>query len=334
MRQFKSSNLINMHMNLGTLLIWLSFLFCLIALFRLKSIACEIGVSICLTLASLLLFYYLIAVDYSYLYVLEYSSFDMPWYYRISAFWAGQAGSILLWAWFISIVYLAFNLSNKHQSSNLLKIAKTSILLVNLFFISLLMINSPFEPTPSFYSNIEGRGLNPLLMNFWMGIHPPVVFAGYALLTIPYGASIGYIYTKDKRWIQLAKFWTRLAWLFLTLGIGLGGFWAYEELGWGGYWTWDPVETSSLIPWITTTALLHTQTRFNLNEYRVVAPMLSISTFASIIFSTFLTRGGAQFAFNPHGWESSNVGPAILIFLLAVVISGVYLILKHLKEGE
>lgn len=333
-------------MNLGMLLIWLSLIFCILAIvnrarayFRSgsskKEIArySEMATLGLLTLASLLLFYYLLAVDYSYLYVLEYSSADMPWYYRISAFWAGQTGSILLWAWLIMIVFTAFSFTSKKlEGTPLLNITQTSVLIIGLFFIILLVINSPFEATPSIYGSVEGKGLNPLLRNFWMGIHPPVLFIGYAALTIPYGASIGYIFTKDKHWVQLSKFWSRLGWLFLTLGIGLGGFWAYEELGWGGYWAWDPVETSSLIPWITATAFLHCLTRSRTNEYRVTAPLLAISTLALVFFSTFLTRGGAQFVFNPHGWESSDVGPAIIVFLLTIIISGAYLILKHFNE--
>lgn len=333
-------------MNLGSILIWLSFFSCIVAIIyraqayfgsgssaRKTARYGEFAVFGFLTLASFLLFYYLLAVDYSYLYVLDYSSTDMSLYYRISAFWAGQAGSILLWVWLTIIALIAFGFTaRKFEDTPLMDITKVSVLIVTLFFIFLLILKSPFEATPSYYGSVEGKGLNPLLRNFWMGIHPPVLFLGYAAFTIPYGASIAYILTKDNRWVTISKLWSRISWFFLTLGIGLGGFWAYEELGWGGYWAWDPVETSSLIPWITATAFLHCQARFSKKEYRVAAPLLAISTLTLVLFSTFLTRGGAQFVFNLHAWESSDVGPAVLLFLLAVAVSGTYFILKHFKE--
>ncbi len=329
------------------MLIWLSLFSCIIAIvFRVQAYSnassnarktarySELAAFGFLTLASLLLFYYLLAVDYSYLYVLDYSSADMSWYYKISAFWAGQSGSILLWVWLTIIAYMALGFTaRKLEGTPLLDITKILVLTVSLFFVFLLILKSPFEPTPSYYgSGVEGKGLNPLLRNFWMGIHPPVLFIGYAAFTIPYGASIAYIFTKDSRWAHISRLWSRVSWLFLTLGIGLGGFWAYEELGWGGYWAWDPVETSSLIPWITATAFLHCQARFSKKEYRVAAPLLAITTLTLVLFSTFLTRGGAQFVFNLHAWESSDVGPSVLIFLLAIALSGAYLILKHFKD--
>ena len=119
-----------------------------------------------------------------------------------------------------------------------------------------------------------------------MAVHPPILFLGYAAFTIPFAAAIGNLLTHDKRWEPIATSWMRIAWLFLTLGIGLGGFWAYEVLGWGAwYWSWDPVETSSLIPWITSTAYLHAQLRYRHGEYGFVAPLLAIASFVLVIFA-------------------------------------------------
>ncbi|WP_269851917.1 cytochrome c biogenesis protein CcsA [Methanosarcina horonobensis] len=173
-----------------------------------------------------------------------------------------------------------------------------------------------------------GQGMNPLLRNFWMAIHPPLLFLGYAAFTLPFAAAISGLVLKDSRWSELATGWMRVSWLFLTLGIGFGAFWAYEVLGWGAwYWTWDPVETSSLIPWLTATAYLHAKFRFRHEEYGFMLPMLALVSFILVVFSTFVTRSGLWVSV--HSWQDfTTEGMVIALFLLILAGSSTFLLVR------
>ncbi len=281
-----------------------------------------------------MLTYYLFAVNLRYSYVVQHSSVELAWYYRIAALWAGQEGSFLLWTWMIMLVLVLMrytNISKDAKDTPVMDVSQSVTLAVATFFLLVLVIQQPFHSTvmPALF----GYGMNPLLRNPWMAIHPPVLFAGYALLTIPYAAAVGYLLTDDIRWTDISRFWGRMAWLFLTLGIGIGGFWAYEVLGWGAwYWSWDPVETSSLVPWVTATAFLHCQSRLRRGEYKIATPLLAVVSFILVIFATFVTRSGLWASV--HSWQEFALeGQVVAIFLCALVISSAYLLLKKYVSG-
>lgn len=353
-------------MNIGMILIWLAFVCGWGATFhsiryymradhmsKVRSKKLEVLCAASITLSSLVLIIHLLAVNASYEYVFNHSSTDLSWFYRISAFWAGQQGSLLLWAWAILVMLLLVRYTGKTKDfmeTRMMDITTMVTMAIASVFLLLLVIDNPFtafrvlpsgtvEPTnwnpfAILYNVPYGQGMNPLLRNPWMAVHPPVLFLGYAAFTIPFAAAVANLITKDSRWTIVTRDWMRLAWLFLTLGIGLGGFWAYEVLGWGAwYWTWDPVETSSLIPWITATAYLHAQTRTKYGEYEFLAPLLAIASFILVIFATFVTRSGIWASV--HSWQDfTTEGAVIAIFLIILTGGSIFLLGKRYLEDD
>jgi cytochrome c biogenesis factor len=221
-------------------------------------------------------------------------------------------------------------------------------MLVVLVFLILLIFKNPFEPThPQTFNEGEaneftiypkdypgGHGMNPMLRNPWMVIHPPILFIGYALITIPFAAGLGYSITGDKSWTKSSIQWSRLAWLFLSLGIGIGAVWAYIALGWGGYWAWDPVEVAGLIPWITLSAFLHTQLmNKRKNEYKIITPLLGTFTFLLVLFATFITRSGLWTSV--HAWSETEVGQILGgTMIITFVLSLVIILFSFFKRGD
>ncbi|MDK2832961.1 MAG: cytochrome c-type biosis protein CcmF [Methanolobus sp.] len=353
-------------MNFGMILIWVAFLTgtgatilslahhirgqrSYISLSRKMEIACTLSG----TLSILVLVEHLLRVNASYYYVYSHSSTDLAWYYRVSALWAGQEGSLLLWAWAILAILLLVQYTGhtkKLADTKLMNVTRMVSLGIISVFLLILVMKNPFasytltgtgvvltywDPFATLYNVPYGQGMNPLLRNPWMAIHPPMLFLGYAAFTIPFAAAIANLLTKDGRWTDIARDWMRIAWLFLTLGIGLGGFWAYEVLGWGAwYWSWDPVETSSLIPWITATAFLHARTRTSQGEYGFLAPLLAIASFILVVFATFVTRSGMWASV--HSWQDfSTEGMVIAIFLVILLgSSAVLLARRYFEEGN
>ncbi|WP_406658080.1 cytochrome c biogenesis protein CcsA [Methanolobus sp. ZRKC2] len=353
-------------MNVGMILIWIAFITCVVATvlslgkiitsrhkFGILSKRMEFFCAAATTLSMIVLVFQLLVVNASYDYVFSHSSIDLAWYYRISALWAGQEGSLLLWAWAILMMLLLMQYTNptKHLAgTRLMDITRMTSLAISSVLLLLLVLKNPFaayhvvegigveltnwNPFVVLHDVPYGQGMNPLLRNPWMAVHPPILFLGYAAFTIPFAAAIANLLTKDSRWTDIAKDWMRVAWLFLTLGIGLGGFWAYEVLGWGAwYWTWDPVETSSLIPWITSTAFLHARTRVSYGEYGFLAPLLAVLSFILVIFATFVTRSGMWASV--HSWQDfSQEGLVIAIFLIVLTGSSAFLLVRRYLEDE
>ncbi|WP_407355679.1 cytochrome c biogenesis protein CcsA [Methanolobus sp. WCC5] len=353
-------------MNLGMILIWLAFVcgagatICSIRYYtasdhraRALSKKLELLCTASITASVIILLIHLLSVNASYEYVFSHSSTDLSWFYRISAFWAGQEGSLLLWTWSILVMLLLLRYTGYTKQlaeTRIMDLTTIVSMAIASVFLILLVIDNPFsafrvlpsgaiEPTnwnpfAALYNVPYGQGMNPLLRNPWMAVHPPVLFLGYAAFTFPFAAAIGNLITKDERWTLIARDWMRIAWLFLTLGIGLGGFWAYEVLGWGAwYWTWDPVETSSLIPWITSTAYLHAQTRAKHGEYGFLAPLLAVASFILVIFATFVTRSGIWASV--HSWQDfTTEGLVIAIFLVLLTLCSVFLLGRRYLEDE
>lgn len=299
-----------------------------------------------------LLVYHLVGVDTEYGYVFQHSSADLTLKYRFSALWAGQEGSFLVWTGFIFIMIAATRFTRAGKvlgETELFALMKSVSLFVASAFLLLLVLKNPFsmyyltwagvpevtnwnlfaEPFVASY----GQGMNPLLRNFWMAIHPPLLFLGYAAFTLPFAAAISGLILRDSRWQEFATGWMRVSWFFLTMGIGSGAFWAYEVLGWGAwYWTWDPVETSSLIPWLTATAYLHAKLRFRNDEYGFMLPMLALVSFILVIFSTFVTRSGLWVSV--HSWQDFTAeGMVIALFLIIIAGSStILLVRKYFSE--
>ncbi len=282
--------------------------------------------------ASLLLWYLIFENDFSVEYVATYSSTTLPTLYKISAFWAGQQGSFLLWLLIHAV------------TGAVLTFRRTSAAALGIYFllqgvlVLLVMAQSPFaEHSAQVY---EGVGLNPLLQDFWMAIHPPIIFAGYALLAVPFALSLGALLTEaaSRSWLEEARKWTLAAWSLLGAGIFVGGYWAYKVLGWGGYWGWDPVENSSLVPWILAEVLLHL---INLAAKKPavlsVAHAAATFTYALVIYGTFLTRSGILGDFSVHSFAGTSIGLAIALTNALVLIGGLSIILvkaKSLPQGN
>src|SRR3954463_15783292 len=248
-----------------------------------------------MTVTSGVIIYAFVAGDYSIRYVRRYSDSVQPLFYRITSYWGGLDGSVMFWVFLLSIFGAVAVKVNRDRHRELIPYVVAVIASVEMFFLFLMVIhNNPFT-TYLTESPVDGKGLNPLLQNFYMAIHPPMMYLGFVGLTIPYAFGMAALITGylDDSWLRAVRRWTMFAWLFLSIGLGLGMIWAYEELGWGGYWGWDPVENAGLLPWFTATAFLHSvmvqERRSMLRVWNVV---LVIMTFFLTIFGTFMTRSG------------------------------------------
>jgi cytochrome c-type biogenesis protein CcmF len=274
-------------------------------------------------LGSALLMLYILQHRFEYNYVTNYSSRDLPSALLMTTFWAGQEGSFLLWALFAVIIGIFLQRYTRHKGIE--AEVMTVYSLVSAFLILLIAIKSPFqylweahpnEVQPGFIPQ-DGRGLNPLLQNFWMIIHPPVLFLGFASLAVPFVFAVAALWQKKfSAWIHAALPWVLFSGLSLGSGLILGGYWAYGVLGWGGWWGWDPVENSSLIPWIVSIILLHTML-IQIMTGKLVRTnfILAVSAYLLIIYSTFLTRSGILANSSVH----SFVDPGSLAYTLLVV---------------
>jgi cytochrome c-type biogenesis protein CcmF len=290
----------------------------------------------CLTVAIGMLLSLLIRSDFSVSYVAEHSSKALPFVYKISALWAGAGGSLLLWLWLqVGFVVLVFYKCRAEYRS-FFAYARAIANMVSVFFLLVLI----FDKNPFNISMVippDGAGLNPLLQHPAMALHPPTLFIGYAAFIIPFAwtfASLKWDNTLEPTPIfkqAQAQRWTLAAWLFLTIGIVLGAWWAYEELGWGGYWAWDPVENSSLMPWLTATALIHCYRTYKRNtSIAKWLTILNLGTFSLCIFGTFLTRYGL--VSSVHAFPEPGLGILFIVLLIHIwVIAGILMIVKHVR---
>lgn len=270
--------------------------------------------------------------DFSVEYVASYSSSTLPLFYTISAVWAGQAGSLLLWAWLLCLFAAIVVFQNRNKNREMIPYVLGVINFTAFFFFGLLVYSTnPFEllARPA----IEGSGLNPMLQNPGMVIHPPLLYLGYVGFTVPFAFAIAALMTNrlGLQWIKTTRRWTLFSWIFLLLGILFGAKWAYVELGWGGYWAWDPVENASLLPLLTATAYLHSVIiQEKRGMLKVWNHVLIILTFLLTIFGTFITRSGL--ISSVHSFGLSNIGPMFLLFLGFVLIVSVSLVLKRWQQ--
>ncbi len=272
--------------------------------------------------------------DYSIKYVQHYSDNKMPMLYLLSAFWGGQEGSLLFWATVLAASSSIAITTARRKVPDLMPWVHVILMSVILFFLLLLVfLSDPFETFYLMTPPSDGGGLNPILQNYWMAIHPPTLLIGYAVFAVPFsfGAAAMLRGRFDVSWIKVTRRWLLISWMFLSLGCILGGRWAYEELGWGGYWAWDPVENAAILPWFTATALLHSviiqERRGMLKRWNF---SLLVLTFWLTIFGTFLTRSGM--IASVHTFAASSIGPAFLVYVFAVAGGGIMLLVWRWKK--
>jgi cytochrome c-type biogenesis protein CcmF len=281
------------------------------------------------TVASAVLVAALVRHDFSFVYVSDFTSERLPLGYTLSAFWGGQAGSLLLWLLVLTGMSGAAVLLNRYAAREVIAWAVPVLGLVAAFFAFLLVaVASPFETQAA---PADGNGLNPSLQNPYMVAHPPMLYLGYVGLTIPFAFAMGALLAgrADERWIVATRRWTLAAWAFLGIGQLLGAHWAYVEVGWGGYFAWDPVENAALMPWLAATAFLHSvMVQEKKGMLKVWNVLLVILAFCLAIFGTFLTRSGIVNSI--HSFTQSSIGPWFLGFIVGITLGSVALVLYRL----
>jgi len=293
------------------------------------------GVWFLVTLASAILVSALLTGDFRFSYVAENSNRAMPAIYKFTAWWGGQAGSLLLWSWLLSTYAAVVIVTNRRKHRDfmpyvvaVLSTVQAFFLILNTFVVSpfqMLAVNKDITAVP------DGNGLNPLLQYPAMAIHPPMLYLGYVGFSVPFAFAIGSLITRQPGdgWIHTTRRWTMVTWLFQSCGIVLGAGWAYHVLGWGGYWGWDPVENASLLPWLGGTAFLHSVMMQEKKGMMKVWNMVLVSaTFFLCIFGTFLTRSGV--VSSVHAFASGPIGKYFVVFLAAGIAATIYLILDRL----
>ncbi len=289
------------------------------------------ALAVSLTSAVVLLFCAILGHDFRYDYVIGYSSRDLPLVYLVSAFWGGQEGTYLLWA-FIAVL-LGFLLARKRAWNPAAVMAGYTGTIGLLVLFMLNRHGDPFRLAATVPA--DGRGLNPLLQDPWMASHPPIVFLGYAVLTVPGVLAWVAAWKKDDGgWVAPALRWALAGFLTLGLGIILGGVWAYKVLGWGGFWGWDPVENASLIPWIVSIALVHgLLVQGATGGLRMTNLVLGAAAYVLVLYATFLTRSGVLADFSVHSFPAGSIYGWLVGALIAAVAVSVVSFLRCRMRG-
>ena len=285
-----------------------------------------------MTMASGVLIHAFVTNNYAIKYVQRYSDAALPLGYKIAAYWGGLDGSIMFWVSLLSVFGAVAVRVNRDRSRELIPWVIAVIAATEMFFLFLMAIhNNPFS-TVLTAAPADGRGLTPLLQNFYMAIHPPSLYIGFVAMTIPFAFGIAALITGqlDEAWLRAVWRWTMIGWFMLSFGLGLGMLWAYEELGWGGYWMWDPVENAALLPWFTATAFLHSvMVQERRGMLRVWNMTLVITTFFLTIFGTFMTRSGVVQSVHSFG-ENKELGFLFTIFMIAILVFSFGLVIYRL----
>src|SRR4051795_9370023 len=272
--------------------------------------------------------------DFSLNIVQQHSSIETPNFYKLAAMWSSQEGSLLLWAWVLSIASSLALYSTRNKLRELVPYATAVMAGVASFFTGLMLFAggvNPFatlDPVP-----LDGIGLNPLLQHPSMMIHPPMLYSGYVAFTIPFAFAVGALITRklDASWTRPPRRFALIAWAFLGFGLLLGARWSYTELGWGGYWAWDPVENAALMPWLLGTAFLHSiMVQEKRGMLKVWNACLVVGTFSMALLGTFLVRSGVLQSI--HAFGDNTVGPYILGLIAVVLIGSTALIVSRLDD--
>ena len=291
-----------------------------------------LAVTFFLLLASATLVVSFLTHDFGVSYVAQHSSLAMPWYYTTSAFYGGQEGSLLYWALMLSIFSAVFVFTAKRAPAALVPYIMATLAGIEIFLLAMLTtVSSPFVRLP--VPVPDGVGLNPLLMDPGMLIHPPMLLMGYMSFSLPFAFAVAAMITGklDSEWLRAIRRWTLVSWAIQTTGLILGAWWAYHVLGWGGYWGWDPVENAALLPWLTATAFLHsTMVQERRGMLKVWNLGLVIASFALSIFGTFEVRSGI--ISSVHSFAYSAIGGYFLAFLGIIIVFSTGLFIYRLPR--
>jgi len=290
------------------------------------------SVAALLTTAVVILEIAFVRNDFHFALVADHSSTTTPTFYKLTAMWSSQEGSLLLWAWVLSLASSGVLYITSRRHREIVPWATAVLAGLGSFFIGLMIFKAqPFghlDPAPA-----EGVGLEPLLRNPYMAVHPPMLYSGYVLWSIPFAFCIGALIARklDASWIRTTRNFALLAWTFLGIGLLLGSRWSYEELGWGGYWGWDPVENAALMPWLVGTAFLHS---VMVQEKRGMLKVWNVSlisaTFCLCLLGTFLVRSGVLQSI--HAFGASTVGGPLLVLIAVTAIGATVLIVTRLDQ--
>lgn len=275
--------------------------------------------------------------DFTNQYIWQHSDRAMPFIYKVSAVWGGMDGSMLLWAAVTSFSAALVTLGQRAYPKGLTPWLMSVLSLNSLFFLAVTtFLTNPFRYITVDFIPQDGNGLNPLLQNPYMAIHPPLLYLGFTTFAIPFAFCMAALLSKrlDNQWLRLTRTWTLTAWGFLTVGIVMGGHWAYLELGWGGFWAWDPVENSSFLPWLTGTAFLHSvMVQERKGMLKIWNVWLIVLTYSLTVLGTFLTRSGV--VQSVHAFAATDIGWVFLGYL-GLLIGGATLLTvsrySHLKS--
>ncbi len=266
--------------------------------------------------------------------VQEHSSIETPSFYKLAAMWSSQEGSLLLWAWVLSIASSLALWATRGKLREIVPYATAVMMGVAAFFTGLMLFAPDVQPFATISpAPADGIGLNPLLQHPSMMIHPPMLYSGYVAFTVPFAFAVGALVTRrlDAEWIRATRRFALIAWAFLGFGLLLGARWSYTELGWGGYWAWDPVENAALMPWLLGTAFLHSiMVQEKRGMLKVWNACLVVGTFSMALLGTFLVRSGVLQSI--HAFGDNTVGPYILGLIGVVVIGSTLLIVSRLDD--
>jgi cytochrome c-type biogenesis protein CcmF len=285
-----------------------------------------------LVLASVVLLVCLARRDFRIEYVAQYSGLELPWYYQLAAFWAGQKGSFLIWLlWGALLGIPLYKSAGERDEAPVMGVYLLTLL--GLLFI--LVRENPFVMLD--HAPLDGDGLNPLLQDNWMVIHPPIMFVGYALAAVPFAFSVAALWRREPaagdRWAARAFPWALAGFLVLGTAILMGGYWAYKTLGWGGYWGWDPVENASLIPWIFGTALIHgLHLERAKGRYRRANHVLAALVYLAVLYGTFLTRSGVLADFSVHSFVDLGISGWLIALMSFFVALALFLLATRLRQ--
>jgi cytochrome c-type biogenesis protein CcmF len=272
--------------------------------------------------------------DFSFNIVTQHSSIETPTFYKLAAMWSSQEGSLLLWAWVLSLASSAALYATRGKLREIVPWATAVMMGVAAFFTGLMLFAPDVDPFATLSpAPADGVGLNPLLQHPSMMIHPPMLYSGYVAFTIPFAFAIGALVTRrlDAEWIRATRRFALIAWAFLGFGLLLGARWSYTELGWGGYWAWDPVENAALMPWLIGTAFLHSiMVQEKRGMLKVWNACLVVATFSLALLGTFLVRSGVLQSI--HAFGDNTVGPYVLGLIAVVLIGSTALIVSRLDD--
>ena len=270
--------------------------------------------------ASAFQMYNILAHQFQYEYVANFSDRQLPTLLLAATFWGGQSGSFMLWSLWSALFALILIIGLRRSSWE--PYVLTPYLLIVSCIVGIMWASGPFRMLPQ--TPDDGQGLNPLLQNYWMAIHPPILFTGFTTMAGPFAFAVAALWRRDyDGWVKMAHPWVLLAWICMGAGLSLGGFWAYASLGWGGFWGWDPVENSSLVPWLFAGALLHglvmQRSRGSMKRANLA---LAVFGYLMVIYSTFLTRSGILGKFSVHSFVELGLMGYLVVFIVGFALLG------------